>query len=289
MVRTKRLAQVFGDRKVQKVLLPALIFWGVLLFLLVVSQLDNRAIFRAIGDFSANIGSQYEQWFGEQATANPLVLLPLAFAGGLLSSISPCILSLLPVNLSYIGTRDITSRRDAFMKAGLFVLGVVTVLSLFGLFSSLTLTVLVRFRGYVHIAVGLFIILMGLSLVNVIRLPLPQMQVKVPIAGPYGVGLMFALVSSPCASPVMFAVLAASGAAGSQFLSVLSMVTYALGYTAVIFFASLFTGLVKQTRSLLEHTEAITRVGSAVMILVGSYYMVDGVRWMLAVMSRQAS
>ncbi|MGQ9865804.1 MAG: cytochrome c biogenesis CcdA family protein, partial [Pseudanabaenaceae cyanobacterium] len=67
--------------------------------------------------------NRYQQWFDQQDTTNPLVLLPLAFFGGVLASVSPCILALLPVNLSYIGTLNIKSRWDAFGKAGLFVLG----------------------------------------------------------------------------------------------------------------------------------------------------------------------
>lgn len=78
----------------------------------------------------AVVENSYQQWLKNQNTANPLVLVPLAFVGGLLASISPCILALLPINLSYIGTRNITSRRDAFIKASLFVLGVVSILSL---------------------------------------------------------------------------------------------------------------------------------------------------------------
>jgi cytochrome c-type biogenesis protein len=264
----------------------ATLFWGSLLLVLLMTQINNQAVFRAITDFSVTIGSQYERWFGQQVTANPAVLLPLAFVGGILSSISPCILSLLPVNLSYIGTREIKSRWDALVKASLFVLGVVTVLCLFGLFSALMVTVLVKYRGYFHILVGLFIVFMGLSLVGMVRLPLPRTHPNVAIAGPYGVGLMFALVSSPCASPVMFSVLASGAASGSQVLSMLAMVSYALGYTAIIFFASLFTGLVKQTRLLLENATTIIRTGSIVLLLVGAYYLVDGVRWVLAVMAR---
>ena len=78
------------------------------------------------------VENAYQQWFDQQDTANPMVLIPLAFLGGLLASVSPCILALLPVNLSYIGTLKIKSRWDAFQKAGLFVLGAVVILSLFG-------------------------------------------------------------------------------------------------------------------------------------------------------------
>jgi cytochrome c-type biogenesis protein len=53
------------------------------------------------------VENSYQQWLDKQDTTNPLVLFPLAFIGGLIASISPCILAMLPVNLSYIGTRNI--------------------------------------------------------------------------------------------------------------------------------------------------------------------------------------
>jgi cytochrome c-type biogenesis protein len=82
----------------------------------------------------------------------------------------------------------------------------------------------------------------------------------------------------------MFAVLTAAAATGSQIQSTLSMVSYSLGYTAIIFFASLFTGLVKQTRFLLNHSQGIVRFGSVALILIGGYYLVDGVSWFVSLM-----
>ncbi|MBE9214694.1 cytochrome c biogenesis protein CcdA [Plectonema cf. radiosum LEGE 06105] len=227
------------------------------------------------------IENRYQQWFDQQDTANPFVLLPLAFAGGALASVSPCILALLPVNLSYIGTLKIKSRWDAFTKAGLFVLGAVTILSLFGLVSSFAGAVMVEYRGYINIIVGLIMAVMGLWLMGVVNIPLPQMNVNLPKAGPYGVGLTFALVSSPCASPVLFAVLASAAATGSQVLGTLTMVSYALGYTLLIFLASLFTGLAKQSNKLLQHSEGIIRFGSVALILTGVYYLFTGTQWFL--------
>jgi cytochrome c-type biogenesis protein len=145
---------------------------------------------------------------------------------------------------------------------------------------------------------------MGLSLAGVISLSLPRQRfvsaanqtsskrpktpvwlvgkIRALVAGPYGVGLTFALVSSPCTSPVMFAVLAAAAATGSQWMGVLTMVSYAVGYTAIIFLASLFTGLAKQTRSLLAHSESIVRFASLILLLIGGFYLVDGSRWVVA-------
>jgi len=139
----------------------------------------------------------------------------------------------------------------------------------------------VEYRGYINVIVGLVMALMGLWLLGVIKLPLPEMNVNLPQAGPYGVGLTFALVSSPCASPVLFAVLAAAAATGSQILGTLTMVSYALGYTILIFLASLFTGLAKQSNQLLKHSETIICFGSVALMITGGYYLVTGTQWFL--------
>lgn len=264
--------------KISKKLLFYLVL-GLLALILVltIGPIIGHPLERAI----SIVENSYQQWLDRQDTTNPLILLPLAFLGGVIASISPCILALLPVNLSYIGTLKIESRWDAFSKAGLFVLGAVTILSLFGLVSSFAGTVMVEYRGYINIVVGLIMAVMGLWLLGVIKLPLPQMNLNLPQAGPYGVGLTFALVSSPCASPVLFAVLAAAAATGSQVLGTLTMVSYALGYTILIFLASLFTGLAKQSRNLLQHSETIIRLGSVALMATGAYYLVTGTQWFM--------
>jgi cytochrome c-type biogenesis protein len=259
-----------------------LIYFGLGLIALVLVLTIGASISEVIEEFISKIENSYEKWLTLQNTGNPIILVSLAFLGGLLASVSPCILGLLPVNLSYIGTLNIKSRRDAFSQAGLFVLGAVTVLSLLGLVSSFAGAVMVHYRGYINIAVGLIMSIMGLWLMGVINIPLPQVNVPLPkAAGAYGVGLTFALVSSPCASPVLFAVLAAAAATGSQLLATVTMISYALGYTMLIFLASLFTGLAKQSKKLLQHSESVIKFGSVALIITGLYYVFSGTKWFL--------
>ncbi len=256
------------------VLLGGLALMGLVLALLITGPVSQGL--EHLISFAEN---RYQEWFSKQDTANPLILMPLAFIGGLIASMSPCILALLPLNLSYIGTRKITSRGDAFVKAELFVLGNVIILGLFGLVSSFAGAVMVEYRGHINVVVGAIILIMGFGLLGWIRIPLPQINVDGSNFGPFGVGLTFALVSSPCASPVLFAVLAAAGASGSQLLAVLTMASYAFGYTIIIFLASLLTGFAKQANLLLKYSENITRFGSIALILAGTYYLVTGVQW----------
>lgn len=247
------------------------------------SQFRPIALLQPFENLVFALEAPYQSWFDSQTATHPIALLAIAFVGGLIASLSPCILAMLPINLSYIGTRTVRSRWQAARNAIAFVLGVITISSLFGLFSSLAGFVTIQYQGVVYVAVGLLIGLMGLSMLEVIRLRLPQTSVSLPIPGAYGVGVTFALVSSPCTSPVMFSVLAAAGATGSQVQGVLTMVSYAIGYTAVIFIASLFAGFAKQTRWLLQHSETLMRVGGAVLILAGIYYLVSGVHWIWAI------
>ncbi|MBE9114569.1 sulfite exporter TauE/SafE family protein [Lusitaniella coriacea LEGE 07157] len=261
------------------------VFAVVILGAFALHQLNWQALFAPLDRFIYSLDQHYHTWMGTQTLKSPWVLIPLAFVGGLIASISPCVLGLLPVNLSYIGTREVASRKDALVKASLFVLGVVTAYSLLGLSSSLAGAVMVNYRGYIQIAVGILVILMGLMLLGVLQVPLPQTSIRIPIAGSYGVGVTFAFVSSPCTSPVLFSVLALAAEKGSPIYSPLTMVSYALGYTMVIFLASLFAGVLKQTRGLLPYTGAIARWSSIGLILIGSYYFADGMRWVWAMLA----
>jgi cytochrome c-type biogenesis protein len=268
-----------GKKNIQKLPKKWLLFGGMALLSLVIALLITGPISQALEHLISLAENRYQEWFSKQNTANPLILMPLAFIGGLIASVSPCILALLPLNLTYIGTRNITSRSDAFVKAGLFVLGNVVILALFGLVSSFAGAVMVEYRGHINVAVGAIILVLGFGLLGLIKIPLPQINVDGSNFGPFGVGLTFALVSSPCASPVLFAVLAAAGATGSQLLAVLTMASYAFGYTIIIFLASLLTGFAKQAKLLLQHSENITKFGSVALILAGIYYLVNGVQW----------
>jgi cytochrome c-type biogenesis protein len=282
MTRSKNFTSFLAERKRLKFIVPGLLFVATVLLIVALSFIDWNTLFLPLQDIVFHLEENYKEWLGKQNTANPIFLVLLAFAGGLIGSLSPCHIGLLTVNLTYIGTREVTSRRDALIKAGSFVLGVVTVLSLLGLVSSFAGVVTRDYRGYFNIAVGVVILLMGLSLLEIIRLRLPQVGSGLPITGPYSAGVTFALVSSPCASPVLASVLVAAGATGSPVLSTLTMVSYALGTSALIFCASLFTGLAKQARTLVKYSDWIMRIGGGLLIIMGGFYLFTGIMWVLS-------
>jgi cytochrome c-type biogenesis protein len=197
-------------------------------------------------------------------------LYPVAFAGGLVASISPCILGMLPLNLSYIGASKLTSRTAALRVASLFVVGVVVVNVALGLVSSLFFALFVQYRAPVNIAVGVLTVLMGLWLAGIVRLPTPQIGTRIPPGGgSFVVGLAFALIASPCASPILVFILESVSIGGSPLRAVGAMTLYAVGYTLVLFLASLFAGLAVASRRVLAHSQLVSRIAAVTLVIIG--------------------
>lgn len=208
----------------------------------------------------------------------PLLVI-LAFGGGLAASLTPCVLPMIPLYLSYIGATQISTKIDVLKKSSLFCLGAALVFALMGLFASFASFVMVDFRGYVHIVIGLFIIIMSLFLLEVIKLPLPQFVKNIPQGNSFIVGIAFALVSSPCASPILFAVLALASASGTFLSSTSIMIAYSVGYTGLIFLTGLFAGLIKQLDFFKYHSKVVTIVSSIVLLILGVAYLYFGIVW----------
>ena len=197
-------------------------------------------------------------------------LYPVAFIGGLVASLSPCILGMLPLNLSYIGASKLKSRAAAIRVASMFVLGVVVVNVALGLVSSLFFALFVEYRAPVNIAVGAVTVLMGLWMAGIIQLPTPQIATGIPPGGgSFVVGLVFALIASPCASPILVFILEAISLVGSPVRAVIAMTLYAIGYTLVLFLASLFAGIAAASRSVLAHGELVTRIAAVTLVVIG--------------------
>ena len=67
----------------------------------------------------------------------PLWAILIAFTGGLVSSISPCVLSILPIIIGYIGGYSDDKVSKAFLQSLLFVIGFTITLTVTGLIAAL--------------------------------------------------------------------------------------------------------------------------------------------------------
>ena len=93
----------------------------------------------------------------------------ITFLEGILSFISPCMLPLLPVYISYFGA-DRGSRQYTFLRTLSFILGFTAVFTLLGVFAGTAGALLVRYSRIVGFVSGAVMIFFGLCVMGVIRL-----------------------------------------------------------------------------------------------------------------------
>lgn len=142
--------------------------------------------------------------------------LGLVFAGGLLTSLGPCSLSLLPVTLAYLagfgheGPVPAAPRPLPWQRSLAFATGVVASLVLLGLLTGLMGRLYGSLPLQIPLLVALMAVLMGLNLLGLVRIPLPagpdperwRRLVPAPL-GPLAAGLAFGLAATPCTTPVL--------------------------------------------------------------------------------------
>jgi cytochrome c-type biogenesis protein len=212
--------------------------------------------------------------------ANWALLPALGFVAGLLASLSPCVLPLVPLNVAYIGAADSSGGRALSLSAR-FVLGAALALSILGLFSDLAGVLLIEQRGTVQVAIGLLLLYLGLATVELAPVPFAGRSIGGSRKlGAFGAGAVFSLVTTPCASPLVGAVLAAAAAQGVPGLGAVSMASFAIGYTAIVFLAGVFGGgLVQRLRG--RSFDAPRAAAGALMLVVGLSLGISGLAWFL--------
>jgi len=168
------------------------------------------------------------------------VTVPLAFAAGAVSFLSPCVVPLVPVYVSYlvrspVDTRELDrSRWAGFTSAIAFVAGVTLVFLTF--FYALR-TLLQPVRGVILPIAGILVVLFALHLAGLIRIPGLDREYRVfrsapRRAGPLGgflLGMAFAAGWTPCIGPVLGAVLSSGATVGTTTQGLLMVVSYCAG------------------------------------------------------------
>jgi thiol:disulfide interchange protein DsbD len=174
----------------------------------------------------------------------------VAFGGGVLTSLTPCVYPLIPITVSIFGARQASSRRHAMALSGLYVLGIAIMYSALGVGAALTGKAFgsVMQNPLVMGAVALIFATMAASMFGAFELQLPpSLQARLQgvggagYVGALGMGLVSGVIAAPCTGPVLAAALAFVATKGSVTFGVGIMFAYALGLGLLFFLIGAFS------------------------------------------------
>jgi cytochrome c-type biogenesis protein len=185
--------------------------------------------------------------------------LGLAFLAGLASFLSPCVLSLVPAYIGYLGGRSMAvaqerepSRWETFSHGLAFVLGFSVVFILLGIATSVLGSVLYDARNWLAKIGGIVVVIFGLHMTHIIRIPFLEYDLR-PQSQPdrqrgyvssFLMGIFFSAGWSPCVGPVLGAILTLSLSGGSISQGALLLTAYSIGLAIPFLLAALGIGWV---------------------------------------------
>lgn len=215
-----------------------------------------------------------------------------AFAAGIISFLSPCVLPLVPGYVSYVAGRTAAgaprggknAARWPAMGLGMcFVLGFTTVFVLLGASATALGRLLLGWRYELNLVGGAIVIVFGLFLLGLLRPSWTMRDIRFDVSLPggrpiaaYVLGLAFAFGWTPCIGPILGAILTVSATSATVGGGVALLAIYSLGLGVPFLAATMFTDeLAARLRSAGRVGRILQILAGAVMVLMG-FAMITG-------------
>lgn len=213
------------------------------------------------------------------------VSLIAAFSAGLLSFLSPCVLPLIPGYLSFMTGLSAAELSDSdrsasrvMIPAVLFVVGFSVVFVAMGASASVIGQFLDSYRVVVERIAGIVVVLFGVLMLGLIRVPWLYGEARADMAGSrkfghgasVAMGMAFAAGWTPCVGPILGTILALAGSTGSVAQGALLLLVYSLGLGIPFLGVALLFGRVRPLLAWLNrHSLVVNRVAGVLLIAVG--------------------
>lgn len=211
--------------------------------------------------------------------SNSLILLAISFVGGILASLAPCTLAMLPLVIGYVVGVSKESPVKTFFQMLFFIFGMSIVFSVIGIVCALSGKVFMSIGGaYFTLVIASFIMVMGLHLAGVLELEIPMFINKFPkntsgnlIVYPILIGIVFALAGTPCSTPILAAIMGFASITNNVLLSVLMLFLFSLGQGVIIVVLGVSLSKTKRIGGVARFGDILMKASGWLLILCSIY------------------
>lgn len=209
-----------------------------------------------------------------------------AFAAGLLSFFSPCVLPLIPAYFTFItgmsleeltGNYDAGIRKKVLVSTLAFIVGFSVVFILLGASASFLGGLTHAYRDYIRIAGGIIIIVLGIHMTGLVRIPVLEFEKRIHlnskplnIFGTFLVGMAFGAGWSPCTGPQLGSILAIAMGKETIGQGVVLLAIYSAGLAIPFMVISVFVNyLLVFVKKATRFMKIFNTVAGGILILAG--------------------
>jgi cytochrome c-type biogenesis protein len=217
----------------------------------------------------------------------------LLFLEGIITFISPCLLPMLPIYLSYFAGEK-SGKGSGLVGALGFVSGFTLVFILMGAFSGTVGSLFLRHQTVVNIVTGAIVILFGLSFLGVIKINFGKGMNSKHLSSErtagfwsaFLFGIVFSIGWTPCVGTFLGSALMIAAQQGSVLTGILLLLVYSLGLGIPFIVSALLIDKLKTTFDFIKrHYQVITTVSGIFLIIVGILMVTGRLGRLLAALS----
>lgn len=206
-------------------------------------------------------------------------LLLISFLGGVVSSLSPCTLGILPIIIGYVAGYSNKNGVKTFVQMVFFILGMAAVLTTLGLICAIGGKILInKYAAIFGLIVNGIIFLMGLNLLGLLDIQMPVFIKQMPqnnghdlILYPLIIGAVFALASTPCSTPILAGIMAFASLSANLVMAGLMLFLFALGQGIVIVLAGVFTSILKGLRAVSHVSNVLMKASGLILVAISLF------------------
>lgn len=215
-------------------------------------------------------------------TSSPQIWLFMfcaSLAGGVIASISPCSLAMLPLIIGYVGGYSKETPFRTFIQLCFFICGTAIVFSIIGIICAVTGSVFASaLGGYFTLIIASLLMVMGLKITGLLDVEMPVIIKAMPVNStnslflyPILLGIVFALAGTPCSTPILAGIMAFAAIGKNLLAAIFMLFLFALGQGLILIIAGIFTSSVKNLKKLSGYTNVLMKISGALLMLVAIY------------------
>jgi thiol:disulfide interchange protein DsbD len=216
----------------------------------------------------------------------PWAAVPVLFAAGVATSLTPCIYPMIPITAGVLGGAGATGRTrgQTARLTALYVIGLALVYATLGLVAGLSGSLFgaISSSPWAYFTIGNLLLLFGLALLDVFPVAAPQRLLAWAsrfgggsYSGAFLMGATSGLVAAPCGAPAFAAVLTFVSATKSGTLGFLYLFVFSLGMTALLVLVGLSSGMLARLPRSGPWLLAIKKGSGLLLIAVAEYYFIQ--------------